>query len=365
MAKVKEIADALEMFAPLPLQEGYDNAGLQVGFTETEVKRALLCLDVTEEVIDEAIASECNLIVSHHPLIFHSLKKITGRNYVERCLMKAIRNDIAIYAAHTNLDNAPGGVNFKMAEKLGLKNIRILVPKQDLLLKLAVYVPVEHADAVRSALFAAGCGTIGNYDQCSYNLAGEGTFRAGEECSPFCGTVGEMHRENEIRIETILPSYIKSRAIKALLAAHPYEEPAYDIYQLKNEWPTVGTGIIADTDEPVDVKEFLLRVKQTFGVERMMHSVLNGQKINRVALCGGAGASFAGNAQAAGADIYITGEEHYHDMFNYSDKMVVAAIGHYESEQYTTEIFAEILSERFPDLTVMTTTKRTNPVYYL
>lgn len=365
LAKVKEIADALEMFAPLPLQEGYDNAGLQVGFTDAEVKRALLCLDVTEEVIDEAIASECKLIVSHHPLIFRPVKKIIGRNYVERCLLKAIRNDIAIYSAHTNLDNAPGGVNFKMAEKLGLKNVRILVPKQDNLLKLAVYVPVEQADAVRSALFSAGCGTIGDYDQCSYNVAGEGTFRAGEGCNPFCGKVGEMHREKEIRIETILPAYIKGRVIRAMLAAHPYEEPAYDIYPLKNEWPAVGSGIIADTDEAVDVRDFLLKVKRTFGVERMMHSALNGQKINRVALCGGAGASFADDAQAAGADIYITGEGHYHDMFNYSDKMVVAAIGHYESEQFTTEIFAEILAARFPGLEIMTTAKRTNPVYYL
>ena len=365
MAKIKEITDALEMFAPLPLQEGYDNAGLQVGVTEAEVKRVLLCLDVTEEVIDEAITSEYNLIISHHPLIFHPLKKITGRNYVERCVQKAIRHDIAIYAAHTNLDNAPGGVNFKMAEKLGLKNAKILTPKKDMLLKLAVYVPVAQADEVRSALFAAGCGSIGGYDCCSYNLSGEGTFRAGEGCSPFCGEIGEMHREPEVRIETVLPSYIKNRVVKALLASHPYEEPAYDIYPLQNSWTTVGTGVIADTDKPYDEKEFLLKVKEVFGVERMMHSALCGKKINRVALCGGSGASFAGDAAAQGADIFITGEGHYHDMFNYGADMMMAVLGHYESEQFTTEIFKEILAARFPGLEVKITEKRTNPVYYL
>lgn len=365
LAKIKEIADALEMFAPLPLQEGYDNAGLQVGVTEAEVKRALLCLDVTEEVVDEAITSECNLIISHHPLIFRPIKKITGRSYVERCILKAIRHDIAIYSAHTNLDNAAGGVNFKIAEKLGLKNVKILSPKENMLLKLIVYVPTAKADEVRNALFSAGCGSIGGYDSCSYNLLGEGTFRAGEGCNPFCGEVGELHRESEIRIETILPSYIKSRVIKAMLAVHPYEEPAYDVYPLQNVWSTMGTGVIAETEIPLDEEEFLLKIKEIFGAGRIMHTALRGKKIKKVALCGGAGSSFAGDAAEAGADIYITGEGHYHDMFNYNNEMMMAVIGHYESEQFTTEIFKEILSQRFPELTLKITETKTNPVYYL
>ena len=353
------------MFAPLPLQESYDNAGLQVGLHEAEVEGVLLCLDVTEEVIDEAVTSKCNLIISHHPLLFKPLKRITGASYVERCILKAISNNIAIYSAHTNLDNAAGGVNFKIAEKLGLKNVKILSPKENILLKLAVYVPVSHADSVRSALFNAGCGKIGNYDCCSYNLTGEGTFRAGEECSPFCGTIGELHTEKEVRIETILPAFIKSKVLKALLTAHPYEEPAYDIYPLNNAWPTVGTGVIGELDEPVDAQEFMLEVKRIFGVERMMHTAAQGKKISRVALCGGAGASFAGDAAAAGADIFITGEGHYHDMFNYTSGMIMAAIGHYESEQYTSELISEVLKERFPNLKVKITEKRTNPIYYL
>ena len=353
------------MFAPLPLQESYDNAGLQVGLHEAEVEGVLLCLDVTEEVIDEAVTSKCNLIISHHPLLFKPLKRITGASYVERCILKAISNNIAMYSAHTNLDNAAGGVNFKIAEKLGLKNVKILSPKENILLKLAVYVPVSHADSVRSALFNAGCGKIGNYDCCSYNLTGEGTFRAGEECSPFCGTIGEIHTEKEVRIETILPAFIKSKALKSLLAAHPYEEPAYDIYPLNNAWPTVGTGVIGELDEPMDAKEFMLEVKRIFGVERMMHTAAQDKKISRVALCGGAGASFAGDAAAAGADIFITGEGHYHDMFNYTSGMIMAAIGHYESEQYTSELISEVLKERFPNLKVKITEKRTNPIYYL
>ena len=353
------------MFAPLPLQESYDNAGLQVGLHEAEVEGALLCLDVTEEVIDEAVTSKCNLIISHHPLLFRPLKRLTGSNYVERCIIKAISNNIAIYSAHTNLDNAAGGVNFKIAEKLGLKNVKILSPKENSLLKLAVYVPVSHAESVRNALFNAGCGTIGNYDCCSYNLMGEGTFRAGEECSPFCGTIGELHTEKEVRIETILPSYFKSRALKALLAAHPYEEPAYDIYALENTWPSVGTGVIGELSEPMDAKEFLLEVKKAFNVECLMHTALQDKKITRVALCGGAGASFAKDAATAGADIFITGEGHYHDMFNYTNGMIMTAIGHYESEQYTSELISEVLKKSFPDLKVKITEKRTNPIYYL
>ncbi len=353
------------MFAPLPLQESYDNAGLQVGLYEAEVKGALLCLDVTEEIIDEAVTSKCNLIISHHPLLFKPLKRITGANYVERCILKAISNGIAIYSAHTNLDNAAGGVNFKIAEKLGLKNIKILSPKENSLLKLAVYVPVSHVVAVRNALFEAGCGTIGNYDCCSYNVEGEGTFRAGEACSPFCGAIGELHTEKEIRIETIMPAHIKSRALKAMLAVHPYEEPAYDIYPLYNTLPTAGTGVVGELEEAVDAKDFLLYVKKIFGVERMMHTALQNKKISRVALCGGAGASFARDAAAAAADIYITGEGHYHDMFNYTEGMIMAVIGHYESEQYTSELISEILTHQFPDLKIKITEKKTNPIYYL
>ena len=365
MAKIKEIADALEMFAPLPLQDGFDNAGLQVGLTETEVTGVLLCLDVTEKIVDEAVALGCNLIVSHHPLIFSPLKKITGATYVERCVMKAMAAGIAIYSAHTNIDNAIGGVNYRIAEILGLKNLKVLVPKEDSLLKLSVYVPVSAADEVRAALFAAGCGSIGNYDSCSYNVNGFGTFKAGENTNPYCGSKGVLHKEEEVRIDTIMPIYIKGRAIKALLASHPYEEPAYDIYPLKNKWETVGSGVIGELDEPVDELEFLQHIKNRFNVGSLRHTPLLGKKVKRVALCGGAGGSFASAALSAGADLYLTGEARYHDLFSYDGKMLLAVIGHYESEQYTMDIFKEIINDAFPQVEVRTTENNTNPIQYL
>ena len=365
LVKIKDIANALEMFAPLPLQEGYDNAGLQVGLTEAEVAGVLLCLDVTEKVVDEAIASGCNLIVSHHPLIFSPLKKITGHNYVERCVIKALQNNIAIYSAHTNMDSARGGVNYRIAEILGLQNVRILVPKEDSLLKLAVYVPLSHADAVRKALFEAGCGHIGNYDSCSYNLNGFGTFKASEECNPFCGEIGKLHKEEEVRIETVMPAYIKSKVVASLLSAHPYEEPAFDIYPLKNSWEGAGLGVVGDLPCECDEVDFLNEVKKKFNAGCVQHTALTGKKIKRVALCGGSGASFTNAAISAGAQVYLTGEARYHEMFNYENKILLAVIGHYESEQFTMDIFKDIISRAYPEVEVKKTTIDTNPINYL
>ena len=365
MVKIKDIASALEMFAPLPLQEGFDNSGLQIGLTEAEVTGVLLCLDVTEKVVEEAVTSGCNLIVSHHPLIFSPLKRITGGNYVERCVLKALANGIAIYASHTNMDSVQGGVNYRIAEKLGLQNVRILAPKADALLKLSVYVPVAQADDVREALFSAGCGNIGNYDSCSYNVDGYGTFRAGDGCNPFCGKVGEMHKESEVRIDTVMPAYLKSKVVAALLKAHPYEEPAYDIYPLKNSWESVGLGVVGDLPQECDEAEFLNEVKEKFAVGCVRHTSLLGGKVKRVALCGGSGASFVDAAISAGAQVYITGEARYHDLFNYDGRIVLAVIGHYESEQFTMDIFKDIILEAYPALKVKKTSINTNPVNYL
>ena len=228
--KIKEIICALERFAPLPLQDGFDNSGLQIGLTDVEATGALLCLDVTESIIDEATDLGYNLIISHHPLIFKGLKSITGKDYIERCIIKAIRNNIVIYAAHTNLDNAFGGVNYKIAELIGLTNVQALLPKNDILFKLTTYVPFAQAENVRLALFNAGCGHIGNYDYCSFNQKGEGSFRALEGANPFVGEIDKIHFEDEIKIETVFPSFKKKEIIQALFSSHPYEEPAFDIY---------------------------------------------------------------------------------------------------------------------------------------
>jgi len=363
--KIKEIIAALERFAPLPLQDGFDNAGLQVGLTDAEATGALLCLDVTEAVVDEAITLGFNLIISHHPLIFKGYKSITGRDYIERCIIKAIRNDIAIYSAHTNLDNAPGGVNYKIAEKIGLKNVRILEPKEDSLLKLVTFVPTEHAGKVRQALFEAGCGCIGNYDSCSYNVQGEGTFRADECANPYIGKVGELHTEPEVRIETILPSFRKGAVVKALMSAHPYEEPAFDLYALANSWSQVGSGVVGELEEPETELEFLKRVKKLFEAGCVKHTRLTGRLIQKVALCGGSGAFLASRAVGCGADVFLTGEVKYHDYFNYENQILMAEIGHYESEQYTKEIFYSIIREMCPELDVQLTRVNTNPIKYL
>ena len=363
--KIKEIVSALERFAPLPLQDGFDNAGLQIGLTDAEATGALLCLDVTEAVLDEAIVSGCNLVISHHPLIFKGYKSITGKDYVERCILKAIKNDIVIYSAHTNLDNAPGGVNYKIAEKIGLTNLRILDEKANALVKLVTFVPAAQAEIVREALFAAGCGCIGNYDSCSYNLEGEGTFRAKEGSNPFCGTIGELHREGEVRIETILPEYRKAEAVKAVTAAHPYEEPAYDIYPLQNSWAQAGAGVIGELKEPESELEFLKRIKKTFEVGCLKHNKLSGRLIQKVALCGGAGAFLIPQAIRNRADVFITGEIKYHDYFGRDTDILLAEIGHYESEQYTKEIFYSIIRDLFPNFVVQFSKVNTNPIKYL
>ena len=363
--KIKEIVSALERFAPLPLQDGFDNAGLQIGLTDAETTGALLCLDVTEAVLDEAISLGCNLVISHHPLLFKGYKSITGKDYVERCILKAIKNDIVIYSAHTNLDNAPGGVNFKIAEKIGLKNVRVLEPKENSLVKLVTFVPTAHADGVREALFSAGCGTIGNYDSCSYNLDGEGTFRALKGAHPFCGNMEELHRESEIRIETILPAFRKAEAIRALMTAHPYEEPAFDIYPLQNAWAQAGSGIIGELDEPETELNFLKRIKKTFEVGCVRHNKLLGREIQKVALCGGAGAFLLPQAIRNSADVFITGEIKYHDYFGHEEEILLAEIGHYESEQYTKEIFYSIIRDLFPNLVLQLSKVNTNPIKYL
>lgn len=363
--KIKEIVNALEIFAPLPLQDGFDNAGLQIGLTDAEATGALLCLDVTEAVVDEAITLGYNLIVSHHPLIFKGYKSITGRDYVERCILKAIKNDIVIFSMHTNLDNAPQGVNFKIAEIIGLKNLRILEPKANQLLKLVTFVPEAQDDEVRNALFAAGCGCIGNYDSCSYNLEGKGTFRAQPGTHPFCGEIGELHTEHEVRIETVLPAYLQGKVQKALIEAHPYEEPAYDFYPLQNEWAQAGSGLVGELEEPETETDFLHRVKKLFEVGCVKHSRMTGRLIQKVALCGGAGAFLLPKAVGAHADVFLTGEVKYHDYFSYENDILIAEIGHYESEQYTKDLLYSIIREKFPTLDVQLTRVNTNPIKYL
>lgn len=363
--KVREILESLEHFAPLPLQDSFDNAGLQVGVTEVEATGTLLCLDVTEAVVDEAISLGFNLIISHHPLIFKSCKSITGKDYIGRCIFKAIKNDIVIYSAHTNLDNVVKGVNAKMAEKIGLKNIRILSARNDALLKLVVYVPSEYVGSVREALFAAGCGCIGQYDSCSYSCEGKGTFRPLEGTRPFCGVIGKLHTASEVRVETILPAHCKADVLQVLLDNHPYEEPAFDFYPVRNDWSQVGAGVVGELEKPMECRDFLWKVKQTFGVECIRHNGFNDRKIATVALCGGAGAFLIPQALHGKADAFVTGEIKYHEYFGYENDILLVQAGHYESERYTIELFSEVLGKSFPGLRIRQTECNTNPIKYL
>jgi dinuclear metal center YbgI/SA1388 family protein len=305
------------------------------------------------------------LIVSHHPLLFRGYKSITGKNYTERCIIKAIKNDIVIYSAHTNLDNVSGGVNFKIAEKIGLKNVQILAPKENGLLKLVTYVPIAYADKMREALFAAGCGNIGNYDSCSYNLKGEGTFRAKEGAKPFCGNTGELHYEDEIRIETVLPAYKKTEIVETLINIHPYEEPVYDLYRIANKWMQAGAGITGYLETPETELEFLKRIKTIFTVGCLKHNTPSGRTIQKVALCGGAGAFLLPQAICNKADVFITGEMKYHDYFKCEGEILIAETGHYESEKYTSVIFDSIISKLSQNQKVHISKVNTNPIKYL
>jgi dinuclear metal center YbgI/SA1388 family protein len=362
---VNDICCVLEDFAPLALQESYDNAGLQIGNPQMEVSGVLLCIDITEKVLHEAVDKNCNMVISHHPLIFGGLRSITAKTETERCVHFAIRNEMAIYACHTNIDSASGGVSKRMADKLGLKNCRVLEPKTDMLSKLVVYVPFNFADKVRDAIFEVGAGQIGNYDCCSYNSEGKGSFRAKEGSNPFVGEQDKVHFENEVRIEVILPGYLKMKVTEAILSVHPYEEPAFDFLTLKNDWNTVGFGVIGELSEPMDEKEFLLLIKEKFNLRVIKHSALRNKKIQKVAVCGGSGATLIKRAMAQNADMYISADFKYHDFFIVENKITIADIGHFESEQFTKEIFFEQLSKKFPKFAVHFSEVNTNPINFL
>lgn len=363
--KIREITNAIEQLAPLPLQESFDNSGVQVGDINNEAKAALLCIDVTEEVIDEAIALGCNLVISHHPLAFRPFKSLTGKSYIERCVMKACKNDIVVYAAHTNLDNAKNGINAYLASKLNLEQVRILSPQQKALLKLVTFVPTDHLDNVRSALFNAGAGKIGNYDSCSYSSSGYGTFKAEEGTNPFCGVQGELHMEAECRLEVILPLYKRADVVQSLIAVHPYEEPAFDMFMLENVWEQAGSGIVGSLSEEMEEDEFLYFVKDTLRLNVVQHSKFSARKIRDVAICSGSGAFLIPQAIRYGADIFITGEAKYNDFYDVEDKMLLATIGHYESEIYTKDIFYEYLSKKYPNFALNKSGYDENPVKYL
>ena len=362
--KIQDITSFLETVAPLSLQESYDNAGLICGNAGWNCTGIITTLDATEAVVNEAIEKKCNLIVAHHPIIFGGLKKITGRNYVERTIILAIKNDIAIYAIHTNLDNILDGVNGKMADMLGLINRSVLQPKQGLLKKLFCFVPVDHAAALREAMFAAGAGQISHYSECSFNSTGTGTFKPGAGTNPFVGTIGEQHQESEMKIEMIFPAWLQSAICSAMIAAHPYEEVAYDIISLENKAGDTGSGLLGELPEPIPEQAFLELLKNRFGLSVVRHTPLLGEPVKKLAICGGAGSFLIGAASASGADFFVSADLKYHEFFDADGRLVIADIGHYESEQYSTDLLFDILRKKFPTFAVLKTGVKTNPVHY-
>lgn len=363
--KVKDITNYLEEIAPLAYQESYDNSGLIVGDNHMEVKGIMLCLDSTEEVLDEAITRGCNMIIAHHPIVFSGLKKLNGKNYIERTVIKAIKNDVAIYAIHTNLDSVlKDGVSEKIGKKLGLNNMQILSPKGGLLKKLVTYCPTAQADEVRAAIFEAGAGQIGEYDMCSFNVPGKGTFRAGENSNPYVGEKGEMHLEDEVRIETIYPAHIEGKVLGGMIAAHPYEEVAYDIYPLGNKHTQVGLGVIGELETELSGEAFLKHLKESMRLDVIRYTTLNSNKIKKVAVCGGSGSFLLNDAKAKEADVLVTADFKYHQFFDGEGDIMIADIGHYESEYYTIELLNELITKKITNFAVIFTTINTNPVKY-
>lgn len=362
--KLAEITNYLESIAPLNYQEDYDNSGLIVGHPSDEINMALVALDCTEQIVDEAIAKHCNLIVTHHPIVFKGLKKFNGSNYVERVVLKAIKNNIALYAIHTNLDHVANGVNAEICNRLGLQNPQILAPKGGLLKKIVTFCPTAQAEKVRNAMFAAGAGNISNYSECSFNADGIGTFKGGDGTNPYVGEIGQQHHEAEVRIETIFKVQDERKILLALFENHPYEEVAYDIYPLTNKLDSVGAGMIGNLPQEMQSVDFLKLVKDKMHAKVIRHTAELARPIKKVAICGGSGSFLLKQAIAAGADAFVTADFKYHEFFDAEQKLMICDIGHYETEQFTSNLLIENIQEKFPNFAIRLTEHNTNPINY-
>ncbi|WP_313384176.1 Nif3-like dinuclear metal center hexameric protein [Chishuiella sp.] len=362
--QVKDVAKVMEEIAPLTYAEDFDNVGLLVGDYSNNVTGILVTLDTTEEVVEEAIVKNCNLIISFHPIIFSGLKKLNGNNYVEKAVLKAIKNDISIYATHTALDNSKVGVNFKIAEQLKLTNTTILIPKDNTIKQLITYVPKENLDPLKNALYEAGAGKIGNYDSCGFSTEGKGNFRPIEGANPYIGEKGKLETVAESRVEVVMPNHLEGNIMKALFDNHPYEEVAYSVINLNNKNKYIGIGMIGELEKEMSEQDFFSYLKEQMNTPMIRHSKLLNKKIKKVAVLGGSGAFAIKNAKNAGADIYITADLKYHDFFSAENKLVLADIGHFESEQFTKNLITSYLKEKFTNFVIFNSGINTNPVNY-
>ena len=363
--KIKDVTNYIEELAPLAYAEDFDNVGLLVGNYQTEVKGVLVTLDTLEETVDEAIAKNCNLIISFHPIIFSGLKKLNGNSYVEKAVLKAIKNDIAIYATHTALDNSNKGVSAKICEVLGLQNTKVLIPKKGLVKKLTTYIPKDYLEKIRQALFEAKAGNIGNYDHCSFTNIGEGTFKGNENSNPVLGKKVELQKEEEIQLTITFEQKNEAAILEALFENHPYEEVAYEITTTENVHQNIGMGMIGELEKPLEEKDFLVYLKKTMQTDCVRYSNLLHKKIHRVAVLGGSGSFAISNAIKEKADAYVSADFKYHDFFKAENKILLADIGHYESEQFTKRLLVDYLTKKFSNFAIVLSEKSTNPIYYI
>lgn len=363
-ATIKDVTTYLEEIAPRSYQEDYDNSGLLTGAPSAEVKGVLVTLDCTESVLDEAIEKNCNLVVAHHPILFRGIKKLTGQTYVERVLIKAIKHDMAIYAIHTNLDNVITGVNKKIAQKIGLRNIQVLKPRKDTLAKLVTFIPAGHTERVAAALHEAGAGNIGNYKNCSFRAGGQGTYLPTGDANPYQGKLNQLEKADEVRLEVIFPKPLEAQILRALRENHPYEEVAYYLTPLENENQEVGAGVIGELEHYEEPVAFLKRLKKDMNTACIRHTAPV-RPVKKVALCGGAGSFLLPAAIARGADAFVSADFKYHEFFDSDQKIMIADIGHYESEQFTKELLEEFLKEKFRTFAIIFSKTETNPISYL
>lgn len=362
--KLETLVKSLEQWAPPSLQESYDNSRLHFGDLQAEIKQVLISLDISSEIVDEAISRKANMIISHHPLIFGGLKSLTGKTDAERALIKAIQNNIAIYACHTNLDNVASGVNHEIGRRLGVASTHILSPKSSLLKKLVVFVPEADGQAVSEAMWNAGAGSIGNYDECSFRSTGTGTFRGNDQSNPSLGEPGIRREEKEYRLEVLVEQHLQNKVLRAMKEAHPYEEIAYELYPIENEHPLVGSGMYGDFEEPLPAMDLLNKIKRTFG-GMLRYTQIPTQPVKRIAWCGGSGSFLLGAAKSVEADVFLSSDFKYHQFFEAENEILIADIGHFENEQFTIDLIAAYLRKNFPNFAVLLTENSTNPINYL
>ncbi|MCR4965820.1 MAG: Nif3-like dinuclear metal center hexameric protein [Bacteroidales bacterium] len=350
---IKEVTACLERRFPLWLQEDFDNCGVQCGDVLQEVTGVMVCFEMSIQIIEEAIAKGANLVISHHPLMLRrGLCKIQPSDRVGAMICKALEHKMVLYSMHTNIDSAAGGGNDAFAEKLGLQELSVMEPHAGHLRKVVVFVPTDHADRLRQALADVGCGKIGNYDSCAYLMSGTGTFRPLEGSNPFIGKEMQLERVVEERVEMIFPANIMYKVIDTIYKNHPYEEPAFDILRLENASRTEGLGRVGFLPNPMSTLEFLQYVKEKMEIQHLRYAGASERMIQKVAVCGGGGASFIESAMASGADAYVTGDVKYHDFFRSNDSMLIVDIGHYESEYFIKEIIYKELKENFSTFAV-------------